>query len=87
MRRFLRSLSAEKVESLSIAGQQERAGLIRALKEAEWFSNHHGGWAQPVELRVKLRSGEEEYFGVASYLREPGAVIDFESTEGRWGSN
>jgi hypothetical protein len=81
--RFLHSLSAESVESISIAGQQvtsqtERSNLIHALKEAEWFSNHHGGWGPSVDLRIRLRSGQERRFRVASYLREPGAIIDFQ---------
>jgi hypothetical protein len=69
-------LSAENVESLCIAGQQvtdqtEGASLIQALKEAEWFSNHHGDWAQPVELRVKLRSGEEEHLVLRATYTSP----------------
>jgi hypothetical protein len=65
-------LSAENVESLSIAGQQvtdqrEAASLIHA----EWFSNHHGDWAQPVELRVKLRSGEEEHLVLRATYTSP----------------
>ena len=65
-------LSAENVESLSIAGQQvtdqrEAASLIHA----EWFSNHRGAWAQPVELRVKLRSGEEEHLVLRATYTSP----------------
>src|SRR5258708_7144020 len=87
---FFSSLTPKKVLSLSIGSQQitdrnSKILLVEALRGIQWFSSHHGGWAQPVQCRIQLTSGEERYFQVALYLREPGAVIDFGPPEGRAG--
>lgn len=89
-RRFLTSLRTEEVEWFSIGGQKvtdesKKSILVKALREIQWFSPHHDGWARPVDFRVKLRSGEERYFQIASYLRAPGVAIDFAVPKGRAG--
>lgn len=81
-RHFLTSLRTEEVDWFSIGAQKvadesKKSVLVKALREIQWFSPHHDGWAQPVDFRVKLRSGEERYFQIATYLREPGVAIDF----------
>jgi len=89
-RHFLTSLRTEEVEWFSIGAQKvteesKKYVLVKALREIQWFSPHHDGWAQPVDVRVKLRSGEERYFQIATYLREPGVAIDFALPKGRAG--
>src|SRR5258706_142562 len=89
-RLFLTSLTSAEVTSFSIGAQQvtdegKKSVVVQALREIQWFSPHHDGWAEPIELRIKLRSGEEKYFRVATYLREPGAVIDFADSRGQGG--
>ena len=89
-RYFLTSLRTEEVEWFSIGAQRvtdesKKFALVRVLREIQWFSPHHDGWAQPVDFRVKLRSGEEKYFQIATYLRESGVAIDFALPKGRAG--
>lgn len=87
---FLKSLSVEGVESFSIGGQriaepEKKLVLITALRDSEWFSPHHDGWAQPVDFQVRLKSGEVRHFRVATYLRAPGVVIDLRALRGDGG--
>ena len=89
-RHFLTSLRTQEVEWFSIGAQKvtdesKKYVLVKALREIQWFSPHHGGWAQPVDLHVRLRSGQERYFQIATYLREPGVAIDFAVPKGRAG--
>jgi hypothetical protein len=87
---FLSSLTSEKVLSLSIGTHQVtdpdgKFLVVQALRETQWFAPHHGGWAQPVDFRMRLSSGEERFFRVGIYRREHGAVIDFGPPDGAGG--
>lgn len=87
---FFSHLRVEDVESFSIGTTQvtdisQKSLIVHALREIQWFSPHHDGWAQPVDFRIQLKSGEDRYFRIATYLREPGVTIDFASPRSRGG--
>ena len=87
---FLSSLAPDRVVSFSIGNQQvtdqtDKILIVQALRESQWFSPHHGGWAQPVDFSIRLSSGEERFFRVAMYRRSPGAIIDFGPPDRRGG--
>jgi len=81
-RQGLAKLTPERVQRVEVDGHQlgppERVGdVLQSLREAEWFSVNHGGWARPVPLVVTLSDGAVRRYEVARYTREAGAVIAF----------
>jgi len=75
-------LSADNVTSIQIAGHtiQDKPLIISfvdALHEVEYFAVNHGGLAQAVSCEVRQRSGSKYCFTVSRYLRQEGAVLDF----------
>jgi hypothetical protein len=87
---FLHSLTSEQIASFivgtqEITGEREKAALTQALNQVQWFSPHHGGWAEPVDLRIRLKSGNARRLRLALYLKEPGVVVDFGPAPGQGG--
>jgi hypothetical protein len=85
---FLTGLRAEDVKAITVGNRtftspREVDAIVQGLNRAEWFTSNHGGWASNVDLLILKRSGEEQYFQVALYLKEPGAVITFVRARGR----
>ncbi len=85
---FLSRLKADDVKAITVGNRtftspQEIDAIVQGLNRTEWFTSDHGGWASNVDLLIVMRSGEERYFQVALYLRDPGAVITFVRPTGR----
>lgn len=79
---FLRNLAVGDVSSITVGDvtlteQEEFSAIINSLNDCRWFSSDHGGWADTVDLIVKLKNGEVRRYRIAYYLREHGVVIEF----------
>lgn len=78
---FLSHLRPEQVDSITIdrknfADGANKASIVYALNDAQWFAPHHGGWGEPIDITIRLRSGEERRFQVALYRPQTGVVVD-----------
>ena len=90
-RQTLKSLSAQKIESIKVGNKkitspEEMALVVAELNKTEWFSSNHGGWAREIPLLIKHKSGEENEFSVALYRREEGGAIIRFQRNGFFGS-
>lgn len=79
---FLKSLTADsvlqiRVGSRTLSERHEVSPIVDALRDRQWFSSTHGGWADEVPLVVILNTGQGRRFRVAYYLRQEGAIIAF----------
>ncbi len=91
----LEGLRVEEVSGIDVGdksytSREDLTRLVESLRESQWFSSSHGGWAKEVPLTIHLRSREERRYRVALYLKEKGAVIIFSSlrsngSESRYG--
>jgi hypothetical protein len=84
---ILNGLATDQVSRIQIgtrfiSDSNDLSCVVNALKDNEWFSSNHGGWAEMVALIITMKSGEEHRFQVGYYLREEGAVIRF--YRGHW---
>lgn len=79
---FLSRLSGDQVSRIQvgqaeISNEADIARVVTALNERRWFSSNHGGWAQPVDLVITMKSGAAYRYHVAHYQRQEGAIIEF----------
>jgi hypothetical protein len=77
---YLRHLDDQTVSSISfgektISDPRVISEIDSSLRHATWFSISHGGWGEPVQMKIKEKNGREEVFEAALYLRWHGAVI------------
>jgi hypothetical protein len=81
---LISQLEPNQVKTITVGTAQiddsgQISEIVDALRHCQWFSPSHGGWAEPVSLQISLRSGEIREYRVATYLREPGVVIELAS--------
>lgn len=79
----LRSMSAAQVSAVEIDGKpvtdpRALSEIVAAFNDVTWFSYNHGGAASPVRVIVRFKSGAESTYGLRYYLREEGAVFEFD---------
>jgi hypothetical protein len=53
-----------------------------ALKHGRWFEVNHGGWGESISLTLQKRSGGAIVLNVATYFREPAAIISPANRQG-----
>ena|SRR5579862_3918347 len=68
------------IDSTEINDASQVACITEALRRSQWFSVNHGGWAEPVPLRILMKNGEEHEYRVATYLRTPGIIVELNTT-------
>jgi hypothetical protein len=81
-RRALHNITADSVESVQVGDikiqrHADVAAVINALRQSRWFTSEHGGWAEEVNLVIHFKSGDDQRYRIARYLRREGAVIDY----------
>ena len=79
---FLSQLSGDQVSQIQVGGAEisksaDIALVVGALNERRWFSSNHGGWAEPTEMVITMKSGEQHRYPVGYYQRQEGAIIEF----------
>ena len=91
----LSTLRPEQVASIEVDGhsltdRDQIASVTSVLNRPRWFEGNHGGWADTVPLIIHFKSGGMQYYGVGSYLRQEGAIVDSTPAPGqhfiRWSS-
>jgi hypothetical protein len=83
-RSALHDLTTESVEFVQVGETKleappEVSSVVDALRDSQWFVHTagDGGWAQPVNLVIQLKSGEKRRYRIGRLLKQEGAVIDF----------
>lgn len=75
---LLHHLRSDMIEEINVGGRafkspEEKAAIVKALNEAQWFEPKHGGWRVTVRLTVRTTSGKNLEYSVARY--RSGAVV------------
>jgi len=73
------SVDFVQVGNLRVNKPADVSLLISALRSSQWYVHtaSDGGWAQLVELTIRLRSGHEIRYRVGRLLKHEGAIIEF----------
>lgn len=87
-RSALRDLTTESVDFVQVGENKieqapELNSVVDALRDSRWYVHTagDGGWAGPVSLVIRLKSGEDRRYRVGRRLKQEGAVIDFISQD------
>lgn len=73
------SVSSIRVGNVQLERSSEVSAVLAALRDSQWYvpTARDGGWANTVDLVIRLRAGEQRRYRIGRFLRHEGAVVDF----------